>query len=211
MCDYELFLLFSVKTGRCPNNPRGAWICADSCTGDSDCARALKCCRNRCGALACQKPDPEPDTTVPTPITLAPVVPDTYLSKPDIAPNSEGATYNGERPTFNPMEPFFPSVPMSNPSGEPNDRVPATFPANSLPLPSESFPGSYPAMPGSYPGPTASTFNPDLSGFYFTVPTSSPSRPAVPDLAENNNRDTSGSQPMSNNRISWPDGNNILG
>lgn len=185
-------MLFSVKKGLCPDNPRGAWICTDSCTGDSDCRRALKCCRNRCGALACQKPDPEPDTTV-APTTLAPVVPDTLL------PNWEGVGSNWARPTFNPMDPFFPSVPMYNPSGSSsNDRVPATFPANSLPFPSESFsaiPGPYPVLPGSYPVapssyPTAPTFNPG-----------SPDGPVFPDFSENN-RDTSAPQPRSNNDIS---------
>ncbi|KAL0882650.1 hypothetical protein ABMA27_001085 [Loxostege sticticalis] len=46
-----------VKKGRCPEFPRGVWVCSHSCTGDSDCPRALKCCPNRCGALTCQKPD----------------------------------------------------------------------------------------------------------------------------------------------------------
>lgn len=203
-----------MKKGRCPDNPRGAWICADSCTGDSDCVRSLKCCRNRCGALACQKPDPEQDTTT---TTLAPVVPYTFPSSPDIVPNSDGAVSSWGRPTFNPMEPFFPSAPTYNPSGvSPNNRVPATFPANSLPFPSESFPaapGSYPAIPGSYPVgpfsyPTASTFNPEHTGFYFTPPTSSSG--IFPDLPDNN-RDASASQPRNNNRLSWPDDNNILG
>ncbi|XP_073942440.1 whey acidic protein-like isoform X2 [Choristoneura fumiferana] len=48
-----------VKPGRCPLEPRGVWVCSHTCTGDSDCPRALKCCANRCGALACQKPDAE--------------------------------------------------------------------------------------------------------------------------------------------------------
>lgn len=209
--DDELLLLFSVKKGRCPDNARGAWICTDSCTGDSDCVRTLKCCRNRCGALTCLKPDPEAETTVPTPTTLAPVVPAPHIS--------EEAGSNWGRPTFNPMDPFFPSVPIYNPSGIPsNDRVPETFPTNSLPFPSGSLPatpGSYPALSGSYlvrPSsyPTASTFNPGFSGFHFTTPTSSPNRPELPDFSENN-RDTSASQPRSNNGMSWPDDNNILG
>lgn len=197
-----------MKKGRCPDNPRGAWICTDSCTGDSDCVRTLKCCRNRCGALACQKPDPEPETTV-APTTLAPVVPDALL------PNWEGVGSNWATPTFNPMDPFFPS--MNSPSGSSSDdRVPAIFPANSLPSGSfPAIPGSYPALPGSYPvapssDPTAPTFDPGFSGFYLTTPTSFPGRPVFPDLSENN-RDTSASQPRSNNRISWPDGNNVLG
>ncbi|KAJ8733113.1 hypothetical protein PYW08_001411 [Mythimna loreyi] len=55
-----------VKPGLCPEYPRGPWVCSHTCTSDSDCPRALKCCPNRCGALACQKPDP-----VPTPESAA--------------------------------------------------------------------------------------------------------------------------------------------
>ncbi|XP_026737207.1 waprin-Phi1-like [Trichoplusia ni] len=46
-----------VKPGLCPEYPRGPWICTHTCTSDSDCPRTLKCCPNRCGAQACQKPD----------------------------------------------------------------------------------------------------------------------------------------------------------
>ncbi|XP_047022442.1 waprin-Phi1-like [Helicoverpa zea] len=48
-----------VKPGLCPEYPRGPWVCTHTCTSDSDCPRALKCCPNRCGAQACQKPDPD--------------------------------------------------------------------------------------------------------------------------------------------------------
>ncbi|XP_047984089.1 WAP four-disulfide core domain protein 2-like [Leguminivora glycinivorella] len=48
-----------VKPGRCPENPRGVWVCSHMCTSDSDCPRALKCCANRCGAFVCQKPTQE--------------------------------------------------------------------------------------------------------------------------------------------------------
>lgn len=56
-----------VKKGNCPEFPRGPWICSHTCTGDSDCPRALKCCHNRCGVLTCQKPeiDPEPFVELP--------------------------------------------------------------------------------------------------------------------------------------------------
>lgn len=57
----ELKILFSVKKGRCPEEPRGAWVCSDTCTGDSDCPRTLKCCPNRCGALKCQRPEFDPN------------------------------------------------------------------------------------------------------------------------------------------------------
>ncbi|KPJ05968.1 Whey acidic protein [Papilio machaon] len=53
-----------VKKGRCPEYPRGPWVCSHTCTSDSDCPRALKCCPNRCGALTCQKPDPDEPTDV---------------------------------------------------------------------------------------------------------------------------------------------------
>lgn len=46
-----------VKSGKCPSIPRGAWVCTDSCTGDYDCPKSLKCCTNRCGALSCQRPE----------------------------------------------------------------------------------------------------------------------------------------------------------
>ncbi|CAH1647284.1 unnamed protein product [Spodoptera littoralis] len=49
-----------VKPGLCPEKPRGPWICTNMCTSDSDCRRVLKCCPNRCGAFACQKPDAPP-------------------------------------------------------------------------------------------------------------------------------------------------------
>ncbi|CAK1599091.1 unnamed protein product [Parnassius mnemosyne] len=51
-----------VKKGRCPEYPRGPWVCSHTCTSDSDCPRTLKCCPNRCGALTCQKPDPDEPT-----------------------------------------------------------------------------------------------------------------------------------------------------
>ncbi|XP_059049741.1 waprin-Phi1-like [Achroia grisella] len=52
-----------VKKGRCPEFPRGVWVCTHTCTGDSDCPRALKCCPNRCGALTCQKPEADEEAT----------------------------------------------------------------------------------------------------------------------------------------------------
>ncbi|XP_063824402.1 WAP four-disulfide core domain protein 2-like [Ostrinia nubilalis] len=52
-----------VKKGSCPEYPRGVWVCSHSCTGDSDCPRALKCCPNRCGALTCQRPESEAKPT----------------------------------------------------------------------------------------------------------------------------------------------------
>ncbi|CAH2070894.1 unnamed protein product, partial [Iphiclides podalirius] len=45
-----------MKKGSCPEYPKGPWMCSHTCTTDSDCARALKCCRNRCGVFTCQQP-----------------------------------------------------------------------------------------------------------------------------------------------------------
>ncbi|EZA56400.1 hypothetical protein DMN91_010281 [Ooceraea biroi] len=47
------------KPGSCPSKPTGRWVCSSTCNGDNDCRGNLKCCKNRCGALACQKPDIE--------------------------------------------------------------------------------------------------------------------------------------------------------
>ncbi|XP_033332443.1 WAP four-disulfide core domain protein 2 [Megalopta genalis] len=47
------------KAGYCPAVPKGRWVCSPTCNIDSDCRGSLKCCRNRCGALTCQKPDLE--------------------------------------------------------------------------------------------------------------------------------------------------------
>ncbi|KAJ0178630.1 hypothetical protein K1T71_005405 [Dendrolimus kikuchii] len=58
-------LVTLVKEGRCPEYPRGPWICTHTCTGDSDCPRTLKCCANRCGALTCMKPESDRTTTLP--------------------------------------------------------------------------------------------------------------------------------------------------
>ncbi|CAD7089987.1 unnamed protein product [Hermetia illucens] len=45
------------KEGQCPKSPEGPWVCTSRCSQDGDCRRNLKCCRNRCGALACQRPE----------------------------------------------------------------------------------------------------------------------------------------------------------
>ncbi|KZC10758.1 WAP four-disulfide core domain protein 2 [Dufourea novaeangliae] len=47
------------KPGSCPAVPKGRWVCTPTCSVDNDCRGNLKCCKNRCGALACQKPDIE--------------------------------------------------------------------------------------------------------------------------------------------------------
>ncbi|EEZ97731.1 waprin-Rha1 [Tribolium castaneum] len=45
------------KQGSCPVAPSGPWVCSSRCALDSDCRGAKKCCRNRCGAMACTKPE----------------------------------------------------------------------------------------------------------------------------------------------------------
>lgn len=54
-----LFYIFfySEKVGSCPIAPTGPWICTGRCSRDSDCKRTYKCCKNRCGALACMAPE----------------------------------------------------------------------------------------------------------------------------------------------------------
>ncbi|XP_071631730.1 antileukoproteinase isoform X1 [Temnothorax longispinosus] len=61
------------KPGSCPSVPKGRWVCSSTCNGDNDCRGDLKCCKNRCGALACQKPETEVLETLEIPIQ--PVVP----------------------------------------------------------------------------------------------------------------------------------------
>ncbi|XP_047352648.1 WAP four-disulfide core domain protein 2-like [Vespa velutina] len=50
-----------VKQGSCPIIPTGRWICTSTCRSDGDCRGIKKCCQNRCGALACQNPEPDYD------------------------------------------------------------------------------------------------------------------------------------------------------
>lgn len=45
------------KSGNCPAIPKGRWVCSPTCTVDGDCKGKLKCCINRCGAMACQPPE----------------------------------------------------------------------------------------------------------------------------------------------------------
>ncbi|KAI4491031.1 hypothetical protein M0802_010534 [Mischocyttarus mexicanus] len=53
-----------VKQGSCPVIPTGRWICASTCRSDGDCRGIKKCCKNRCGALACQNPEVEYEPAV---------------------------------------------------------------------------------------------------------------------------------------------------
>ncbi|KAF2894491.1 hypothetical protein ILUMI_11691 [Ignelater luminosus] len=43
------------KPGTCPEQPEGPWVCSSRCSKDADCRGAKKCCKNRCGAMACMK------------------------------------------------------------------------------------------------------------------------------------------------------------
>ncbi|GLV45489.1 hypothetical protein CBL_05592 [Carabus blaptoides fortunei] len=45
------------KPGYCPARPSGPWVCSSTCVFDGDCRGRLKCCKNRCGAMACIKPE----------------------------------------------------------------------------------------------------------------------------------------------------------
>ncbi|GAB1869151.1 Phosphoinositide 3-kinase adapter protein 1 [Camponotus japonicus] len=58
----------SEKPGSCPSIPTGRWVCSSTCNSDNDCRGSLKCCKNRCGALACQKPVVETLESIETPI-----------------------------------------------------------------------------------------------------------------------------------------------
>ncbi|KAG5336534.1 WAP1 protein, partial [Acromyrmex charruanus] len=56
------------KPGSCPSVPTGRWVCTSTCNSDNDCKGTLKCCKNRCGALACQKPEIQVPNFVENPI-----------------------------------------------------------------------------------------------------------------------------------------------
>ncbi|XP_017785622.1 PREDICTED: WAP four-disulfide core domain protein 2-like [Nicrophorus vespilloides] len=49
--------LLSEKKGSCPARPTGPWVCSSRCAFDGDCRGSKKCCKNRCGAMACTKPE----------------------------------------------------------------------------------------------------------------------------------------------------------
>ncbi|XP_012268054.2 waprin-Phi1-like [Athalia rosae] len=48
-----------VKRGSCSAIPTGRWVCTPTCSSDGDCPGVRKCCKNRCGAMVCQKPEAE--------------------------------------------------------------------------------------------------------------------------------------------------------
>ncbi|XP_043271571.1 waprin-Phi1-like [Venturia canescens] len=65
------------KPGSCPSVPTGRWVCSSTCSFDSDCRGTNKCCKNRCGAFACQKPSVEVIESIEIP----------YNPQPEISPN----------------------------------------------------------------------------------------------------------------------------
>lgn len=76
------------KPGSCPAIPKGRWICSSTCSVDSDCRSTMKCCKNRCGAMACQKPDIQESMDIP----VIPLPEDSYdISRnvnPRVNPNN---------------------------------------------------------------------------------------------------------------------------
>ncbi|XP_043250010.1 WAP four-disulfide core domain protein 2-like [Colletes gigas] len=96
------------KPGSCPAVPRGRWVCSPTCSVDNDCRGTLKCCKNRCGALACQKPDVEVVESVDIPVVPLPEDP-----------------YNVPRNPYN--VPRNPYTPPRNPYDVPRDYYPFYF------------------------------------------------------------------------------------
>lgn len=99
-----IFFLCLEKVGSCPAVPTGRWICSPTCSTDSDCRGSKKCCRNRCGALACQTPDVELVGSVDT--AYQPKQPnDTDL--PNDNNNYNNSNNNNNNNGFNPGNPFL--------------------------------------------------------------------------------------------------------
>lgn len=76
--------MYLEKPGSCPAIPKGRWICSSTCSVDSDCRGTMKCCKNRCGAMACQKPDIQESIDIP-------LSEDSYISRnvnPRVNPNN---------------------------------------------------------------------------------------------------------------------------
>lgn len=69
--EFMHIILSAEKPGSCPAVATGRWVCASTCKGDSDCRGNLKCCKNRCGAMACQKPEVEVAESVEIPVQPA--------------------------------------------------------------------------------------------------------------------------------------------
>ncbi|CAK9797323.1 unnamed protein product [Anthophora plagiata] len=80
------------KPGSCPAVPKGRWVCSPTCSVDTDCRGTLKCCKNRCGALTCQKVDVE---VVESPdIPIVPLPEDPYNVPRNPSNNVERNPYN---------------------------------------------------------------------------------------------------------------------
>ncbi|XP_015518173.1 waprin-Phi1 [Neodiprion lecontei] len=67
------------KPGFCPSTPTGRWVCTPTCSSDADCPGARKCCRNRCGAMACQKPEESAPVPAEVPVNANPYL--VYMQK----------------------------------------------------------------------------------------------------------------------------------
>ncbi|XP_054001935.1 WAP four-disulfide core domain protein 2-like [Hylaeus anthracinus] len=94
------------KPGSCPAEPKGRWVCSPTCSVDSDCRGTSKCCKNRCGALACQKPDVE----------LIESVDFSVVPLPENRYNVPRNPYNVPRNPYNvPRNPYVPRNPNVSP------------------------------------------------------------------------------------------------
>ncbi|XP_076642588.1 antileukoproteinase [Halictus rubicundus] len=71
-----------VKPGSCPAVPKGRWVCSPTCSSDGDCRGTRKCCKNRCGALACQEPDVEKVESVDMSVVPLPGRPNNFPRNP---------------------------------------------------------------------------------------------------------------------------------
>ncbi|XP_017794951.1 PREDICTED: perlwapin-like isoform X2 [Habropoda laboriosa] len=70
VCSKPVTMRQTNVAGSCPAVPKGRWVCSPTCSVDTDCKGTLKCCKNRCGALACQKPDVEVIESLDIPVSM---------------------------------------------------------------------------------------------------------------------------------------------
>ncbi|CAK9831789.1 unnamed protein product [Anthophora retusa] len=105
------------KPGSCPAVPKGRWVCSPTCSVDTDCRGTLKCCKNRCGALTCQKVEVE---VVESP-ELVPLPEDSYSVSRNPSDNVGRNPYNNP---YNVLRNPFDSVrrnPYNNPYNVPRN------------------------------------------------------------------------------------------
>ncbi|XP_015432738.1 PREDICTED: WAP four-disulfide core domain protein 2-like isoform X2 [Dufourea novaeangliae] len=123
------------KPGSCPAVPKGRWVCTPTCSVDNDCRGNLKCCKNRCGALACQKPDIEVVESVEIPVVPLPEDPNNSPRNPYETPRN---------PYETPRNPYdTPRNPYDTP------RNPYDTPRNPYETPRNPY--NNPRDPNSYP------------------------------------------------------------